>query len=108
MTLPTAPSASELPTPLGTLLSFQRAGVALPARRRGRPRHPAERREPRGRRGPRAPAGERPRSREGAVKRYKEVLAVDHIDLNVDAGDVYGFLGPNGAGKTTTLRMASG
>ena len=43
----------------------------------------------------------------GLVKRYKEVLAVDHIDLNVDAGDVYGFLGPNGAGKTTTLRMAS-
>ncbi len=42
------------------------------------------------------------------VKRYKEVLAVDHIDLNVDAGDVYGFLGPNGAGKTTTLRMALG
>ncbi|HEX4436381.1 MAG TPA: ABC transporter ATP-binding protein [Solirubrobacteraceae bacterium] len=44
----------------------------------------------------------------GLVKRYKEVLAVDHIDLNVDAGDVYGFLGPNGAGKTTTLRMALG
>jgi ABC-2 type transport system ATP-binding protein len=44
----------------------------------------------------------------GLVKRYDEVLAVDHIDLNVDAGDVYGFLGPNGAGKTTTLRMALG
>ena len=36
------------------------------------------------------------------------MLAVDHIDLNVRAGDVYGFLGPNGAGKTTTLRMALG
>jgi ABC-2 type transport system ATP-binding protein len=44
----------------------------------------------------------------GLVKRYKEVLAVDHIDLNVHTGDVYGFLGPNGAGKTTTLRMALG
>jgi ABC-2 type transport system ATP-binding protein len=44
----------------------------------------------------------------GLVKRYKEVLAVDHIDLNVGLGDVYGFLGPNGAGKTTTLRMALG
>ncbi len=44
----------------------------------------------------------------GLVKRYKEVLAVDRIDLNVRAGDVYGFLGPNGAGKTTTLRMALG
>jgi ABC-2 type transport system ATP-binding protein len=57
----------------------------------------------------RAPAGDAPpvRARE-LVKRYKEVLAVDHIDLNVDAGDVYGFLGPNGAGKTTTLRMCLG
>jgi ABC-2 type transport system ATP-binding protein len=44
----------------------------------------------------------------GLVKRYDDVLAVDHIDLNVRAGDVYGFLGPNGAGKTTTLRMALG
>jgi ABC-2 type transport system ATP-binding protein len=44
----------------------------------------------------------------GLVKRYKEVLAVDHVDLNVEHGDVYGFLGPNGAGKTTTLRMALG
>jgi len=44
----------------------------------------------------------------GLVKRYKEVLAVDHVDLQVQSGDVYGFLGPNGAGKTTTLRMALG
>jgi ABC-2 type transport system ATP-binding protein len=44
----------------------------------------------------------------GLVKRYDEIVAVDHIDLNVNAGDVYGFLGPNGAGKTTTLRMALG
>jgi ABC-2 type transport system ATP-binding protein len=44
----------------------------------------------------------------GLVKRYDDVLAVDHVDLNVHMGDVYGFLGPNGAGKTTTLRMALG
>ncbi len=44
----------------------------------------------------------------GLVKRYDEIVAVDHVDLNVRAGDVYGFLGPNGAGKTTTLRMALG
>ena len=44
----------------------------------------------------------------GLVKRYDEVLAVDHVDLNVRSGDIYGFLGPNGAGKTTTLRMALG
>jgi ABC-2 type transport system ATP-binding protein len=57
-------------------------------------------------------AGERdgapPVRARGLVKRYKEVVAVDRIDLNVHAGDVYGFLGPNGAGKTTTLRMALG
>ncbi|MHB8532566.1 MAG: ABC transporter ATP-binding protein [Solirubrobacteraceae bacterium] len=52
--------------------------------------------------------GEAPVKARGLVKRYKEVLAVDHIDLNVSTGDVYGFLGPNGAGKTTTLRMALG
>jgi ABC-2 type transport system ATP-binding protein len=55
--------------------------------------------------GPDGPAPVRAR---GLVKRYKEVLAVDHVDLNVQTGDVYGFLGPNGAGKTTTLRMALG
>jgi ABC-2 type transport system ATP-binding protein len=44
----------------------------------------------------------------GLVKRYDEIVAVDHVDLNVCVGDVYGFLGPNGAGKTTTLRMALG
>ncbi len=55
------------------------------------------------------PASEAPPVRaRGLVKRYDDVIAVDHIDLNVRAGDVYGFLGPNGAGKTTTLRMALG
>jgi ABC-2 type transport system ATP-binding protein len=56
------------------------------------------------------PAGDEapPVRARGLVKRYDEVLAVDHIDLNVRTGDVYGFLGPNGAGKTTTLRMALG
>ncbi|HUA11210.1 MAG TPA: ABC transporter ATP-binding protein [Solirubrobacteraceae bacterium] len=41
-------------------------------------------------------------------KRYGDVLAVDAVDLTVQAGDIYGFLGPNGAGKTTTLRMMLG
>ena len=44
----------------------------------------------------------------GLVKRYSDLIAVDHVDLNVNAGEVYGFLGPNGAGKTTTLRMLLG
>ncbi|HVS29358.1 MAG TPA: ABC transporter ATP-binding protein [Solirubrobacteraceae bacterium] len=44
----------------------------------------------------------------GLVKRYGEIVAVDDVDLNVGAGDVYGYLGPNGAGKTTSLRMLLG
>ncbi len=42
------------------------------------------------------------------VKRYGKIVAVDHVDLNVDRGDVFGYLGPNGAGKTTSLRMLLG
>ena len=38
----------------------------------------------------------------------KRVTAVDHLNLRVRRGEVYGFLGPNGAGKTTTLRMLLG
>jgi ABC-2 type transport system ATP-binding protein len=44
----------------------------------------------------------------GLVKRYGDITAVDHVDLSVGAGDVYGYLGPNGAGKTTSLRMLLG
>jgi ABC-2 type transport system ATP-binding protein len=52
--------------------------------------------------------GAQPVRARGLVKRYKEVLAVDHVDLNVKTGDVYGFLGPNGAGKSTTIKMLTG
>src|SRR4030081_3376568 len=45
---------------------------------------------------------------EGLVKRYGAIVAVDHVDLTVETGDVYGYLGPNGAGKTTSLRMLLG
>jgi ABC-2 type transport system ATP-binding protein len=41
----------------------------------------------------------------GLVKSFGGTRAVDHLDLAVPAGGVYGFLGPNGAGKTTTIRM---
>src|SRR2546430_16814512 len=44
----------------------------------------------------------------GLVKRYGDIVAVDHVDLMVEPGDVYGYLGPNGAGKTTSLRMLLG
>ena len=42
------------------------------------------------------------------TKRYGDLRAVDAVDLEVRAGDVYGFLGANGSGKTTTLRMLLG
>jgi ABC-2 type transport system ATP-binding protein len=44
----------------------------------------------------------------GLVKTYGEIVAVDHVDLTVEPGDVFGYLGPNGAGKTTSLRMLLG
>jgi ABC-2 type transport system ATP-binding protein len=44
----------------------------------------------------------------GLTKRFGPVLAVDGIDLDVRARDVYGFLGANGSGKTTTVRMLLG
>jgi len=39
------------------------------------------------------------------TKRYKNRLVVDHLNIEVRQGDVFGFLGPNGAGKSTTIRM---
>jgi len=47
-------------------------------------------------------------SARGLTKRYKQVVAVNNLDLAIPLGTVYGFLGPNGAGKTTTIRMLLG
>jgi ABC-type multidrug transport system ATPase subunit len=44
----------------------------------------------------------------GLTKSYAGLLAVDHLDLKVEQGEIFGFLGPNGAGKTTTMRMLLG
>jgi ABC-2 type transport system ATP-binding protein len=41
----------------------------------------------------------------GLTKKFGDFTAVDHIELNVHRGEIYGFLGPNGAGKSTTIRM---
>ena len=41
----------------------------------------------------------------GLARRFGDTIAVDGVDLAVDAGEIYGFLGPNGAGKSTMVRM---
>jgi ABC-2 type transport system ATP-binding protein len=45
---------------------------------------------------------------QGLSKRYGDAVAVDHIDLEVAAGEIVGILGPNGSGKTTTILMLLG
>ena len=40
---------------------------------------------------------------EGLVKRYGDLLALDHFDLRIARGEIFGLLGPNGSGKTTTI-----
>ena len=49
-----------------------------------------------------------PLAARGLLKRYGRIVAVNNVDLTVEAGDVFGYLGPNGAGKTTSLRMMLG
>jgi ABC-2 type transport system ATP-binding protein len=44
----------------------------------------------------------------GLTKTYGELNVVDRLDLEIEAGEVYGLLGPNGAGKTTTILMLLG
>ena len=42
------------------------------------------------------------------TKRFGNILAVDNLNLDIPAGEIFGFIGPNGAGKTTTIRMMGG
>jgi ABC-2 type transport system ATP-binding protein len=42
------------------------------------------------------------------VKRYGTTLSVDHLNVSIDEGEIYGLLGPNGAGKSTTIKMLAG
>jgi ABC-2 type transport system ATP-binding protein len=44
----------------------------------------------------------------GLTKKYDDLVAVDHLDLDVHAGEIFGLLGQNGAGKTTTILMLLG
>ena len=53
-------------------------------------------------------ASERAIELSGVRKVFANVVAVDNLSLEVQAGSIYGFLGPNGAGKSTTIRMLTG
>ena len=41
-------------------------------------------------------------------KRYKNHLVLDHVNMNIEQGDIYGFVGENGSGKTTIIRLITG
>lgn len=41
------------------------------------------------------------------TKKYGDAFAIRGVDLDLEAGDLFGFIGPNGAGKTTTMRIIS-
>ncbi len=45
---------------------------------------------------------------ENLTRRFGDLVAVEHVNLQVDAGQFFGFLGPNGAGKSTTIKMLTG
>ena len=44
---------------------------------------------------------------EGLTKRYQDIVAVDHLDLRIEQGELFSLLGVNGAGKSTTIKMLS-
>lgn len=45
---------------------------------------------------------------QGLTKKYKDLIAVNNLDLEIYEGEIFGLLGPNGAGKTTTILMLLG
>ena len=47
-------------------------------------------------------------SARGLTCRFGDFTAVDHVDLDIERGEIFGFLGSNGCGKTTTMKMLTG
>lgn len=45
---------------------------------------------------------------ESLVKRYGNLVALDHLNLEINEGEIFGLLGPNGSGKTTTISCMPG
>ena len=41
----------------------------------------------------------------GLTKMYKDFAALDHVDITIEKGDIYGLIGRNGAGKTTIMKI---
>lgn len=44
----------------------------------------------------------------GLCKQFADTVVVNHFNIEVSKGEIFGFLGPNGSGKTTTMRMLCG
>ncbi|MCC7130608.1 MAG: ATP-binding cassette domain-containing protein, partial [Anaerolineae bacterium] len=42
------------------------------------------------------------------TRKFGKIYAVDHLDMRIPIGSLFGLIGPNGAGKTTTIRMLAG
>jgi len=45
---------------------------------------------------------------ENLSKQYRQIMAIDQLNLDIKEGEIFGFLGPNGAGKTTTIKLMAG
>ncbi|MDP1748648.1 MAG: ribosome-associated ATPase/putative transporter RbbA, partial [Reyranella sp.] len=83
--------------------SLEAAFIALLPGQRGRDHRPVE--IP-----PRDPGhdGEAAIEAAGLTMRFGDFVAVDHVDLRIERGEIFGFLGSNGCGKTTTMKMLTG
>ena len=91
-----APTPAAYPEVPAAPSAPARAATArpVPARAPGRPRSPR--------------ADDLVVTTDGLTKTYGGFHAVDHVDLRVPRGGIYGFLGPNGAGKSTTMKLLLG